>query len=105
MSADNGRDEAWFDALFRDQHGVIRGYPRRRVAGADVDAVVVEVFATAWACRAQLPSDPLPWLYRCAWYRVLALHRAESRRAHLLARVAGDPTRLDGGHDLSLIHI
>src|SRR6476646_7546425 len=40
------RDVRWFEALFREHHGAVRAYARRR--GVDVHEVVSEVFSAAW---------------------------------------------------------
>lgn len=96
-SGQGGRDEAWFEAFFRAHHAAVRAYALRRVGADDADDVVVDVFATAWACRDQLPDEARPWLYRCAWHRVAARQRADARRARLIARVAAQPGGVSGG--------
>ena len=90
MSNPTERDEAWFEALFAAHHGRVLAYARRRAGPADADDIVVEVFATAWSCRSAVPAEPVPWLLRCAWHRILARHRADARRARLTLRVAGE---------------
>ncbi len=79
-------DEAWFEDLYRTQHGAVLAYARRRVA--DPDDVVAEVFSAAWRSRDRLPDPPLPWLYRTASNHILHAHRAEGRRERLAVRAA-----------------
>jgi RNA polymerase sigma-70 factor (ECF subfamily) len=68
----------------------VLGYARRRLANAqDCEDVVVEVFAVAWRRRAELPEQPLPWLYATAAHVLAHSVRAEVRRGRLVARVAG----------------
>lgn len=90
------RDEVWFENFFRAQHPAVRAYARRRVRDGDADDIVADVFATAWACREQLPDEPRPWLYRCAWHRIATRQRADARRARLVARVAAQPGGIGG---------
>lgn len=81
------RDAAWFEEMFRAQHGVVLTYARRRVI--DADDVVSEVFAAAWRRRAELPDPVVGWLLRAASNYVLHDQRSRGRRAALTARSGG----------------
>lgn len=81
------RDDAWFEALFRQHGNRLLAYARRRCPD-DADDVVAEVFATAWRHRATVPEDALPWLYRTAAHHVLHAHRGRTRRSALVLRSA-----------------
>jgi len=76
----DGRDEAWFDALFRAHAAAVHRYFVRR-APQDADDLAAEVLAVAWRRRDDVPEGAeLPWLYRTAGF-VLANHR---RKKHPL---------------------
>ncbi len=107
------RDEAWFEALFREHHSKIRAYALRR-SPDEADDIVSEVFETAWKCRDRVPADALPWLYRTAANHLLHQHRSASRRQGreerakiLITTTSNDPTDslaadLDAQHLISV---
>jgi len=69
------RDDAWFEALFRDHVTAVGRYARRRLEPSDVDDITAETFATAWRRRLDVPEGAeLPWLYRTCGY-LIANHR------------------------------
>lgn len=75
----SGRDEAWFDGLFRDHSRAIVRFLARRTARDEVDDLAADVFLTAWTRREDVPDGhELAWLYRTAGY-VLANHRRKGR--------------------------
>ena len=78
------RDKQWLERLFRDHHGQVLAYARRRV-GTEADDIVSDVFATAWQRREAVPDDALPWLYRTAGNHILHAHRASARRARTVS--------------------
>jgi RNA polymerase sigma-70 factor (ECF subfamily) len=90
--------DAWVTDLFGRHSGAVLAYARRRVDSAeDAEDVVVEVFATAWRRRADVPDDALPWLYATAAHVIAHVIRSESRRTRLGARLATvRPIRDDG---------
>ena len=94
--ADGGRDEAWFEELFRTHHTAVLGYARRR--GVEPDDLVAEVFVTAWRHRDRVPEAPLPWLLRTAHNHLLHEARAQGRRARLELRA---PSSLGTAEDLA----
>ena len=76
----DARDTAWFEALFDATSPRVRAYVARRVP-RDVDDVVAEVYAVAWAKREQVPGGhELPWLYAVASREVLHASRGAARR-------------------------
>jgi RNA polymerase sigma-70 factor (ECF subfamily) len=81
------RDEAWFDALYRQWHGPVLAYARRRVA--EPDDLVAEVFTIAWRYRHRVSDPPLPWLLRTASNLSMHAARGDRRRSRLQAKVSG----------------
>ena len=80
----DGRDEAWFDALFRAHAAAVHRYLLRR-APQDADDLAAEVLAIAWRRRDDVPDGAeLPWLYRTAGF-VLANHRRKKQPLPLAA--------------------
>lgn len=81
--------DAWITDLFGRHSAAVLAYARRRVDSAeDAEDVVVEVFATAWRRRADLPEEALPWLYATAANVIAHVIRSETRRTRLGARLA-----------------
>ncbi|WP_308200011.1 sigma-70 family RNA polymerase sigma factor [Actinotalea sp. C106] len=73
------RDDAWFEALFREHSTAVHRYFARRAAHDDVQDLTADVLVTAWRRREAVPEGAeLPWLYRTAGY-VLANHRRKAR--------------------------
>lgn len=106
-------EDARFTRLYRNHHGAIRDFCRRRVAGDLVDDAVAETFLTAWRHVDDVPEDDEArlWLYRVA-YRVIGhQYRSTARRRRLddrLRAVAPAPTSgpdeaLSDGDDLRLV--
>jgi RNA polymerase sigma-70 factor (ECF subfamily) len=94
---DRDRDRDNFATMF-DRHGpALYRYAYRRVGADAADDVVEESFVVAWRRRAELPDDPLPWLYRTAANVIANHHRSRARGDRLAARSAAQPPRL--GHD------
>lgn len=85
-----GTDRAqWLTELYQRHAAAVHAYARRRLpASEDADDVVVEVFATAWRRRDQVPPQALPWLYATAANVVAHAQRSEGRRRRLGARLA-----------------
>src|SRR6478735_838598 len=82
-----GRDERWFEELFRRHHAAVHAYVVRRVPG-DGEDLVADVFTIAWRKREQVPEAPLPWLYGVAAREVLHAFRSTSRQESLVLRFA-----------------
>lgn len=88
--APSGRDETdLVTELFGRYSGAVHAYARRRLTSAeDAEDVLVEVFATAWRRRADLPAEPLPWLYATAAHVIAHVIRSDGRRSRLGAQLA-----------------
>ncbi|MCU0301885.1 MAG: sigma-70 family RNA polymerase sigma factor [Candidatus Nanopelagicales bacterium] len=100
MSSDGqGHGDAWVTELFGRHSGAVLAYARRRLDSAeDAEDVVVEVFATAWRRRADVPDDALPWLYATAAHVIAHVLRSDARRTRLGAKLATvRPIRTDPG--------
>jgi len=86
-----------FTELFGAHYGPVFAYARRRV-GADIaQDVVAETFLAAWRNIDEVPSVPLPWLYRTAYFAIANHRRALARRGRLddrarLLRAGSDVT-------------
>ncbi|WP_255491743.1 MULTISPECIES: RNA polymerase sigma factor [unclassified Actinotalea] len=73
------RDDAWFEALFREHSTAVFRYLARRAPVHDAQDLAADVLATAWRRRDDVPDGAeLPWLYRTAGF-VLANHRRKGR--------------------------
>ena len=80
LAVHSGLDVERFRTLFEQAWPDVERYARRRV-GPDASAdVAADTFAIAWRRFAELPHDPLPWLYGVA-RRVVANHRRGAERA------------------------
>lgn len=100
MSSDTaGHGDAWVTELFGRHSAAVLAYARRRLDSAeDAEDVVVEVFATAWRRRADVPDDALPWLYATAAHVIAHVLRSDARRTRLGAKLATvRPIRTDQG--------
>lgn len=81
--------------MFTDLSPRVFAYVRRQCATALAQDVVSETFLVAWRRRADVPSDPLPWLLVVARNLIANKRRGEVRRDQLtevvtrLAQVAG----------------
>ncbi|MET9268342.1 sigma-70 family RNA polymerase sigma factor [Kribbella sp. NPDC003557] len=82
-----------FEELFARHHDdVLRYFVRRLDVRADAADLVAETFLIAWRRMADVPGEPLPWLYGVA-RRVLANHRRGETRRHGLADRLRDDLR------------
>ena len=83
-------ETAAFRGVFTSTFPELVRYTRRRVAAADVDDVVSEVYLVAWRRWDGRPEHdrPLPWLYGIAANVVRNRTRADRRRVRLTERVA-----------------
>lgn len=86
--ADDGRDEAWFEDLYRTHHTAVLAYARRR--GVEPDDLVA-----AWRHRDRVPEAALPWLLRTAHNHLLHEARAQGSRARLELRAPSSLGRAD----------
>lgn len=84
-----GRDEAWFEGLYRRRRAAVSAYCARRVGLDEAQDAVSQTFAVAWRRRADVPElrRELPWLYGVARRIVMHQWRSTRRAARLNARV------------------
>jgi RNA polymerase sigma-70 factor (ECF subfamily) len=80
--------EERFTRLYQQHYTAVERYVRRRAEDAVVRDVVAEVFAVAWRRFAELPAEPLPWLYGTARGVLANENRGAQRRSQLARRVA-----------------
>ena len=81
--------------MFEATYERVLEYALRRVDRRDAEDVAAETYAIAWRKFADMPADPLPWLYAVA-QRTLANSRRSLRRRmrlgqRLLAEVRSSP--------------
>jgi RNA polymerase sigma-70 factor (ECF subfamily) len=88
----------WFRVLFESHWDAVERYARRRADREVAADAAAEVFAIAWRRRADVPSDPLPWLYGVA-RRVLANQRRSAQRAGRLVDRIGNVLIAEGDQD------
>lgn len=81
----DGRGEPVAEAFERHCRDVFRYALRRTGDEWEAEDVVAEVFAVAWRRSAELPVEPLPWLYGVARNVVANRERSGRRRARLHA--------------------
>jgi RNA polymerase sigma-70 factor, ECF subfamily len=85
-------DEAGlFDAYFRGHAGRIFTFALRRTDSQAAQDVTAETFLIAWRRRAEMPAEPLPWLYGIARGVLANEVRAANRRGALASRIATEP--------------
>ena len=88
-SQPQAHDDEWVTDLFGRHSKAVLAYARRRLDSADdAEDVVVEVFATAWRRRADVPDEALPWLYATAANVIAHVIRSDARRTRLGTRLA-----------------
>lgn len=97
-------DERWFEDLWDAHAGQVRAYARRRSDEETAGEVVAGTFLVAWRRRAEVPDDPLPWLYGVA-RRVLAdqrrTHSRQARVAERLGDTRSDRSRADPSDEVA----
>lgn len=77
-----------FEAAFETHRAAILSYARRRLEANSADDAAAETFAIAWRRRAEVPEEPLLWLYAIARGVVANQRRSEARRLRLADRLA-----------------
>jgi RNA polymerase sigma-70 factor (ECF subfamily) len=78
-----------FSDLFDAHFPAVRAYARRRAPLEVADEVALATFEVAWRRRAELPVEPLPWLYGVARRTLANERRGNRRRSRLVERVSG----------------
>lgn len=76
-----------FERLWSEHGRAVLRYAQRRVAEADVDDVVSEVFVVAWRRIEEVPAFALPWLLGVARGVSTNARRAQQRRLALAFRL------------------
>jgi RNA polymerase sigma-70 factor (ECF subfamily) len=80
----DGIQDTEFEHLYRTHLGHVLAYARRRTGSPEAaEEIAAETFMVAWRRRADLPHEPLPWLYGVA-RRVLSNRRRGRRRRQAL---------------------
>jgi RNA polymerase sigma-70 factor, ECF subfamily len=92
-----------FPDLYERHRDDVWRYFRRRVPDAAED-LVTEVFVVAWRRRADVPDEPLPWLYGVARH-VLSNHRRGAARQEALLRRASEHVQASGGDPAELVGV
>jgi RNA polymerase sigma-70 factor (ECF subfamily) len=87
-----------FRLLYERHVDDLERFVRRRIHDAEVRDVVTDVFMVAWRRIADVPDDPLPWLYRTAALVLANQIRGLTRRSRLTARVADHLDASVGDH-------
>jgi RNA polymerase sigma-70 factor, ECF subfamily len=79
-----------FRELYEEHAETLARYVSRRTDRAEVQDVVSETFLTAWRRFAELPDDPVPWLFVTARKMIANRHRSMERKRALHDKVAAD---------------
>lgn len=86
-----------FEALYRAHYAEIVRFVHRRIDATSAEEVVAETFAIAWRRLADVPADPLPWLYVVARNVLYGERRAAAssrdKAEHLAAVTSRRPGR------------
>jgi RNA polymerase sigma factor (sigma-70 family) len=106
VMSENSHAAAGVEARFTEVFGVcyhpVLAYARRRVGADLAQDVVAEAFLAAWRNFAELPPEPLPWLYRAAHFAIANQRRAVARQGRLdeRARLLADSYRVPDHSEL-----
>jgi RNA polymerase sigma factor (sigma-70 family) len=94
-------EERLFETHFRGYAGRVHAFALRRTDPEVAQDVTAETFLVAWRRRAEMPTEPLPWLYGIARGVLANERRTSNRRLSLAARIAAEPAALDSSdnHD------
>src|SRR5919199_673069 len=80
--------EERFDDIYRRPADALTAYVRRRSVPDSVEDVVADTFVVCWRRLADVPAEPLPWLYAVARKTLANDRRAASRPPVPTAREA-----------------
>ena len=85
------------ESCFEQHHGAVYRYAMRRTRDpAEAEEVVADVFAVVWRRHAELPDDPLPWLYGVARNTIANRSRSARRRRRLALRLTRAERTING---------
>jgi RNA polymerase sigma-70 factor (ECF subfamily) len=89
-----------FTELFGTYYSPVLAYACRRVDADLAQDVVAETFLAAWRKLDELPTRPLPWLYRTAHFAIANQRRTLARRGRLddRARMLLAGSHIGGDH-------
>ncbi len=81
-----------FRVLYESYYEAVMRYAQRR-SGARVAAdVAADVFTVVWRRMAEMPPEPLPWIYGIARMTLANHVRGQARQEALSARWSAEPT-------------
>ncbi len=85
-------DATRFEGLFSGYYWLVLSYARRRACDDTAQDVVNEVFAIAWRCLDDVPSDAAGWLIATARKVLANERRSGERRSALYQRLGQERT-------------
>jgi RNA polymerase sigma factor (sigma-70 family) len=93
------QSERRFDEIYQRHREDVTLYVRRRAAADAVEDIVAETFLVCWRKLADVPREPLPWLYAVARKTLANHHRALARRDAVAAAPRAEDVFLPIEHD------
>jgi RNA polymerase sigma factor (sigma-70 family) len=84
-------EERLFESCFRGYAARVHAFALRRADPEAAQDATAETFLIAWRRRAEMPAEPLPWLYGIARGVLANERRGVNRRSALAARIASEP--------------
>ena len=84
---------------FRGYAGRVHAFALRRADPEAAQDITAETFLIAWRRRADMPPEPLPWLYGIARGVLANERRTRNRKLSLAARIAAEPASTDATGD------
>jgi RNA polymerase sigma-70 factor (ECF subfamily) len=88
---------ARFELFYRSHYEELLAFALRRANPTEAEDIVAETFLVAWRRLAEIPEDPLPWLFGVARHVLHNHTRSHRRREALVARLGHrqSPTHAD----------
>ena len=96
-------EDRLFETYFRRFGAPVHSFALRRADAETAQDVTAETFLVAWRRRAEMPAEPLPWLYGIARGVLANDRRAGDRRSRLAARVAAQPAPVGSSADHEIL--
>lgn len=100
MANDNERR---FERLYREHFDRVAAYLLSRADRAAAEDALARTFEIAWRRIADVPDEPLPWLFGVARKVLAELRRAQGRRDALIERIAAGVEEAEDDHAASLV--
>lgn len=88
--------EQRFLAAYRAHFPDVSRYVRRRVYPGEEQEILAEVFLVVWRHVDDIPDDPLPWLFRIAYFEVANHRRSRIRLSELSERIGRADREIEG---------